>query len=292
MGTPRVSVWLLAVLLIFTGLCATGGVARAAPEGGTASSGGTASVGATAPASPVLSSQAPPVTIGASSADVRNALGAPTEAKTTGDGEVWSYGTLQVYLRGGKVCGWYKAPPGAGPVEASTSPSGATSTSEMLELGSTAAEVRKLLGPPDRKRTLGDAEVWFYGESQVYLRRGQVWHWQEVDEPLQVATPAPNFGESKGKPHTKWLVSGGGGYGYGRGQGYPGAGTRGYGAAGRSGYNSSLGNSSLNTGYGARGRGGYGGGLGGYGGGLGGYGGGRSGYGGGLGGGLGGYRRR
>jgi len=60
----------------------------------------------------------------------------------------------------------------------------APATPEYLHLGSPAADVLRLQGPPTAKRNLGDAEIWFHSQSQVYIRAGKVWHWLVVDRPL------------------------------------------------------------------------------------------------------------
>jgi hypothetical protein len=260
MEAPRVSVWLL--LFVSVLVCLGVGLAQGEPQGAVTSPGMPASAtaaGSSPPAAtPLTAPSASLPSLGATIAEVRTALGPPRDSQSVPNGEIWNYSGLQVYFQGGKVSGWYKAPAGAGPSGASVSSTSPASPTAELKLGSTAAEVKALLGPPNRMTKLGDADVWWYGQSQVYLRGGVVWHWLEVDHPLQVATPSPNFGTSPVKPRARRYASGS------TRLGNPNLGVRGYGRGYNNTARSRFGGGYQNRGYGARS--GYGGGLGGFGG--------------------------
>ncbi len=123
------------------------------------------------------------LTLGSTKHEVYAAQGPPTQATDT----TWHYGPSRIFFRGDRVVGW--AGFSTAPLHTRAENRGKTkSGQDHLTVGSTAANVLAIQGPPDE---LTD-EIWRYGTSEVYFKHGKVTGWKSTAErPLRADAPKP-----------------------------------------------------------------------------------------------------
>ncbi len=130
---------------------------------------------------PATFAASPFFTLGSSRADVQTVQGPPAASASS----TWSYGSSRVYFRRDRVIGWSSSretPLKVG-VERVASPEAGA---KRISKGSTAADVLVLEGAPEELA----ANVWRYGDSEVYFRDGRVIGWKNSSErPLKIAAP-------------------------------------------------------------------------------------------------------
>lgn len=157
---------------------------------------GSGAAATTAPTPPASSASLPATVpvyflLGLAGNEVEHVLGQPNSRQTSGDDEIWFYGRSQVYIRSGRAWRYHE---GSVPLKpdsarfrsllASILPGSLPAT---FSVGAPAALVLRLAGPPDGTRTVGSDQIWFYGNSQVYLHDGRVAYCSQVDRHLPFA---------------------------------------------------------------------------------------------------------
>ncbi len=121
-----------------------------------------------------------PFTLGSSRLEVFSAQGPPTRITES----TWHYGPSRVVFRNDRVVGWSDSP-GVPLRTAASSPERRSKGRASFTVGSTAAEVLEVQGPPTE---LTD-DVWKYGSSEVYFQNGRVVRWEgTAEDPLKVSS--------------------------------------------------------------------------------------------------------